>query len=153
LSGEEELQVVAYGDVDLSSVGVYVLLYYAQNKDNLIEIGRRIVAVTHEDVSDNDLSGTYEGTIWDPIESKVKKIHPKGYYECEEVMGYYGLEMKGNFVDLGNNELVLVNGEGYFGRYGASEGDYTLSTLSWTIYLLDPPNDGIEVAVLWRKKE
>ncbi len=68
-------------------------------------------------------------------------------------MGYYDLEMPGRFVDLGGNKLVLLNGEGYFGHYAAYEGSYTLSTLSWTIYLLDPPNEGVEIEILWRKKE
>ena len=150
-SGNRELRVYAVGEVDLSSPGVYVIQYYAQNEDELIEMDQRLIAVTWEDVSGNDLSGTYEGTNWNPVESRVRKVHEDGLYECEEVLGYYDLEMKGSFVDIGDNQLVLVNGEGYFGRYAASEGSYTLSTLVWTIYLVDPPNEGIEIEVLWRK--
>lgn len=152
-SNGEPLQVYAFGEVDVSKVGVYIIRYYAQNKDGLIGKADRIVAVTHHDVSKNDLSATYEGTNWDLVESKVRKIDSLGLYECEEVLGYYNLEMAGRFVDLGNNELVLLAGEGYLGRYAASEGTYTRSTLSWTIHLLDPPNDGIEIEVLWRKKD
>ncbi|MBN1950390.1 MAG: DUF5011 domain-containing protein [Bacteroidales bacterium] len=152
-SGDEELVVYADGEVDLSHPGVYAINYYAQNEDKLIGMGRRIVAVTYEDVSDNDLSGTYEGTNWEPVESKVRKVNENGLYDCEEVMGYYDLEMEGSFVDLGENKLMLIDGEGYFGHYAASGGEYTLSTLSWTIYLLDEPNDGIQIPVIWRKKE
>jgi hypothetical protein len=152
-SGDEELDVFAFGTVDISTVGVYSIVYYAQNQDKLIEMAQRIIAVTSEEVSSKDLSGTYENSNWSLVESKVRKIHEDGLYECEEIMGYYDLKMPGRFVDLGDNKLVLLNGEGYFGRYAAYEGTYTLSTLGWTVYLLDPPNDGIEVEVLWRKKE
>lgn len=151
-SGAKELKIYAFGEVDLSRVGVYAIHYYAENDDQLIEMAQRTIAVSHEDVKENDLSGIYEGTNWDPLETKVKKIHEDGLYECEEVMGYYDLEMPGRFVDLGENDLVLLNGEGYFGKYAAYEGTYTLSTLSWTILLLDPPNEGAEIGVLWRKQ-
>ena len=146
------LQVHTYGNVDVSKIGVYIIKYMAENQDGIIGEADRIVAVTHYDVSDNDLSGSYSGTNWDPVESKVKKINENGLYECEEVLGYYNLKMPGRFVDLGDNELILLAGEGYLGRYAASEGSYTRSTLSWTIHLLDPPNDGIEIEVLWRKQ-
>ena len=129
-SGNEELDVFAYGTVDLSRVGVYSILYYAQNQDKLIEMTQRIIAVTSEDVSSNDLTGTYESSNWSLVESKVKKMNEDGLYECEEVMGYYDMEMPGRFVDLGDNKLVLLNGDGYFGRYAAYEGTYTLSTLA-----------------------
>ena len=151
-SNGEPLQVYAFGDVDVTKTGVYIIHYMAQNGDGITGEADRIVAVTHHDVTGNDLSGTYEGTNWDPVESKVKKIHEKGLYECEEVLGYFDLNMPGRFVDLGNNELVLLAGEGYLGRYASSEGSYTRSTLGWTVSLLDPPNDGIEIEVLWRKK-
>jgi hypothetical protein len=151
-SNGEELAVYPAGEVDLSKIGVYIIRYYAQNADGLVATADRIIAVTHYDVSNNDLSGTYAGTNWDPVESKVKKKDDAGLYECEEVLGYYTLSMPGQFVDLGEGELVLLPGDGYLGRYAASEGEYTLSTLSWTISLLDPPNDGIEIEVLWRKQ-
>jgi hypothetical protein len=151
-SNGKELTVHAFGMPDLSKVGVYLIRYYAENADDLFYITDRVIAVTYEDVTHNDLSGTYEGTNWETVESRVKKVHLQGLYECQEVLGYYDLEMPGRFVDLGNNELVLLNGQGYFGRYAASEGNYTLSTLSWTVSLIDPPNEGIEIEVLWRKK-
>jgi hypothetical protein len=152
-SNGEPLHVYAFGEVDVSKTGVYIIRYLAENGDGLIGEADRIVAVVHHDVSYNDLSGTYEGTNWDLVESKVRKIDTMGLYECDEVLGYYNLKMPGRFVDLGNDELVLLAGEGYLGRYAASEGTYTRSTLSWTIILLDPPNDGIEIDVLWRKKD
>jgi hypothetical protein len=151
-SNGEELTVYPAGAVDLSKIGVYIIRYYAQNSDGLVASADRVVAVTHYDVSGNDLSGTYTGTNWDPVEMKVKKKEVNGLYECEEVLGYFTLSMPGKFVDLGESELVLLPGEGYLGRYAASEGEYTRSTLSWTIGLLDPPNDGIELDVLWRKQ-
>jgi hypothetical protein len=152
VSNDLPLTVYPVGEVDPTKTGVYIIRYYARNSDGLTASADRIVAVTHFDVSSNDLSGTYTGTNWDEIESKVKKKDAAGLYECEEVLGYYTLTMPGRFVDLGENELVLLPGEGYLGRYSASEGSYTRSTLSWTISLLDPPNDGIEIPVIWRKK-
>jgi hypothetical protein len=140
-------------NVDVTKTGVYIITYTAQNADGLIASAQRVVAVTNVDVTNNDLSGTYTGTLWDQVESKVKKIDPKGLYKCSEVMGYPGAIMTGKFVDIGNNKLVLINGEGYFGRYKSSEGTYSLSTLSWTISLIDAPYKGNEIPVIWRKKE
>jgi hypothetical protein len=151
-SNEIPVTVYPVGEVDPANTGVYIIRYYAQNSDGLMATADRIVAVTHFDVSNNDLSGTYTGTNWDPIESKVKKKYAAGLYECEEILGYYSLTMPGRFVDLGENELVLLPGEGYLGRFSASEGSYTRSTLGWTVTLLDPPNDGIEIPVIWKKK-
>lgn len=147
---DKEINVYAYGSVDLSQVGVYSVMYYAENSDGLFSIGERIVAVANRDVSENDLSGKYIGTLWSPlVEMKVEKIDDNGLYKCSEVMGYPGAEMKGRFVDLGSNELVLIHGDGDFGTYASSEGTYTLSSLSWTIGLQDEPYDGIEIPVTW----
>ena len=145
------LTVYDQGEVDLSEVGVYLIRYYAFNQDRLLGIAERIVAVINHDVSGNDLSGTYTTDIWGPVETKVRKIDVNGLYECDDIMGFPGYEIQGKFVDLGNNELVLIHGEGYFGRYNGSEGSYTRSTLSWTIFLIDPPYEGVEIPVLWRK--
>ncbi len=147
----QALTVYDQGEVDLSEVGVYLIRYYAFNQDELLGIAERIVAVTNHDVSGNDLSGTYSADIWSPVETKVRKVDVKGLYKCDDVMGFPGYEIQGKFVDIGNNELVLVHGEGYFGRYSGSEGSYTRSTLSWTIFLIDPPYEGTEIPVLWRK--
>lgn len=150
-SNGEPLIVYASGEVDLTEVGVYIITYYAENSDKIKNTADRIVAVTNDDVSDNDLSGDYSGTIWDPVEAKVKKVDEKGLYESGDVMGFPGFPVPGKFVDLGNGELVLINGEGFFGRYAPSEGTYTRSTLSWTIFLLDDPYEGVDIPVLWRK--
>jgi hypothetical protein len=139
--------------VDLSTPGVYIRTYYAENRDGVSNTAERLVAVTHEDVTDNDLSGNYIGTLWDPVSMEVKKSADKGLYEAEEVMGFPGFEMPGRFVDIGRNELVLLPDEGYFGRYGASEGTYTNRTLSWTIFLIDDPYEGIQLPVTWVKTE
>jgi hypothetical protein len=147
----QPLTVYYSGSVDLSEVGVYLIRYSAENSDGLVGKAERVIAVTNSDVSNNDLSGIYSGTNWDPVESKVKKIDENGLYECEDVLGFPGFEMPGKFVDLGGNELVLLHGDGFFGRYGNSEGTYTRSTLSWTVFLLDPPYEGVEIPVLWRK--
>ncbi len=141
-------------DIDLSTPGVYIISYYAENNEGFSRTAERIVAVTYEDISENDLSGTYEGTLWEPlVTSKVRKISDKGFYKCEEVLGFPGYSMPGKFVDLGDNTLILLPGEGYFGNYDVSEGSYSGRILSWTIIFLDPPNTGIEIPVTWRKIE
>jgi hypothetical protein len=148
----EPLSVYYSGEVDLSEVGVYLIEYSAENSDGLLGRAERIIAVTNSDVSNNDLSGIYTGTNWDPVESKVKKIDENGLYECDDILGFPGFEIEGRFVDLGGSELVLLHGDGFFGRYANSDGTYTRSTLSWTVFLIDPPYEGVEIPVLWRKK-
>jgi hypothetical protein len=150
--GETPLTVYSFGEVDLTKVGVYTIAYWAQNSDGLSEIGERIVSVTISDVSKTNLSGKYEGTLWSPpVQMNVEKISDNGLYTCEEVFGYPDTKMAGKFVDLGNSDLVLLHGKGDFGRYAQSEGSYTLSTLSWTISLIDEPYDGTTISVMWRK--
>lgn len=145
---------ISTNTVDLSTPGVYIRVYYAENSDGVSNTIERLVSVTHEDVTDNDLSGTYVGTLWDPqVTTRVKKINDNGLYEADEVMGFPGFSMPGRFVDIGNNELALLPDEGYFGNYGYSEGRYTNRTLSWTIYLLDAPYEGLELPVTWVKTE
>jgi hypothetical protein len=152
-SGETLLEVTTIGEIDFKNIGVNIIIYSATNADGLSATAQLIVAVRDVDVTNIDLSGTYVGTNWNPMETKVKKIDPKGLYRCTEVMGYPGAKMAGKFVDLGNNKLVLINGEGYFGRYGISEGSYSRSTLVWTISLIDPPYKDLEIPVIWRKKD
>lgn len=147
----EPLTVYYQGEVDLAEVGVYLILYSAYNQDGLLGTAERIVAVTHHDVSGNDLSGTYTTDIWGPVESRIRKIDADGLYESDDVMGFPGIEIEGKFVDLGNSDLELIHGEGYFGRYSGSEGSYTRSTLQWSIFLIDPPYEGVEISVLWSK--
>jgi hypothetical protein len=149
----ESLTVFSAGTADLTKVGVYIIRYYAWNNDGIKNTVDRIIAVTNTDVTNNDLSGNYTGTLWDPVEAKVRKTDAKGLYESEDIMGFPGFPVTGKFVDLGNNELVLINGDGFFGRYAATEGTYTRSTLSWTISLLDNPYEGVELQVLWRKTD
>ena len=141
-------------DVDVSTPGIYILSYYAENSEGFSSIAERIVVVTFEDVTGNDLSGTYTGTLWEPrVESRVTKIDDKGLYKCEEVFGFPGSSMPGRFADLGDNRLVLLPGEGYFGKYDVSEGDYSQRILSWSVKFLDPPYRGLEIPVVWRKTE
>jgi hypothetical protein len=141
-------------DVDITTPGIYILYYYAENNEQFSSIAERIVAVTFEDVTNNDLSGTYTGTLWEPlVESRVTKIDEKGLYKCEEVFGFPGSSMPGRFVDLGDNNLVLLPGEGYFGKYDISEGSYSSRVLSWSVIFLDAPYTGLEIPVVWRKIE
>jgi hypothetical protein len=153
LSNGKPLEVIAVGEVDLTEIGIYTITYYAKNSIGLWSSDERIVAVTWNDVSGNDISGSYTGTNWDPqTEMTVQKIHPDGYYQCTEVMGFPGTTVSGNIVDLGNHELVLVHGEGDFGRFNDGLGAYTLSSLSWPVILLDDPYNGLEVEVFWSKE-
>ena len=152
----EEISVYTYGDTTVhpDKEGLYVVVYYTYNSYDMLGVEYRYISITSEDVTQNDLSGDYTGTIWSPqVEMKVTKLNDKGYYKCGDVMGYPGAEMKGQFVDLGKHKLILLPGEGYFGKFAASEGAYTLSTLSWTIKLISEPYDGIAIDVAWYKNE
>ena len=137
--------------VDITNPGVYIASYYAENTEGFSKTAERIVAVTYEDISENDLSGTYSINVFGPAETRVTRINGKGLYKIDDILGYPGALMPGRFVDIGENKLVLLPGEGYFGNYDASEGSYTKSLLSWSVILLDPPNTGVEVPVTWHK--
>ena len=119
----------------------------------ILQYRLRIVAVTHEDVSSNDLSGTYAGTNWEEVEVAVIRVNEGGLYKMEDIMGFPGYPMPGRFVDLGQEELILLPGEGYFGEYDASVGQYTNRTLSWDVILLTAPYEGYVIPVTWRKVE
>jgi hypothetical protein len=136
----------------LNEPGVYVIRYYAENSEGFSKTAERVVAVTYENVINNDLSGTYSTSLFGTrVTSRVTKINETGLYKSEEVFGYPGVPMPGRFVDLGQNNLVLLPGEGYFGRYDISEGRYTRNALTWTVVLLDEPNTGVSINVTWVK--
>ncbi len=138
---------------DVETPGVYIISYYAENDEGFSKTADRILAVTYEDVANNDLSGDYERNTFGPAEMRITKLDSRGLYKCDDVLGFPGAPMPGQIVDLGNNRLALLPGEGYFGKYDVSEGSYTKRTVSWTVILLDPPNEGIEVPVSWLKSE
>lgn len=138
---------------DVTTPGVYIITYYAENDEGFSKTADRILAVTYEDVTGNDLSGDYESNLFGPATMRITRLDPKGYYKCDDVLGYPGAPMPGKIVDLGNNRLVLLPGEGYFGNYDVSEGSYSKRTVSWSVILLDPPNEGIQVPVTWLKSE
>jgi hypothetical protein len=138
---------------DVTTPGVYILTYYAENDEGFSKTADRILAVTNEDVTDNDLSGDFESSTFGPVEMRITRVDSRGLYKCEDVLGFPGAPMPGRIVDIGENSLVLLPGEGYFGRFDISEGSYTSRTVSWTVILLDPPNTGIEIPVTWVRSE
>lgn len=157
-AGDEEVKLHVYNDtaVHVDEVGLYVVLYYAYNDDGIFGYDYRYVAITNKNIPDTvDFTGDYTCYYYSTsgYEMHVSKLNDKGYYKCEEVMGYPGTEMPGVFVNLGKHELALLPGEGDFGDYSASLGSYTLSTLTWTIELEDDSYDGYSVDVYWYKSE
>lgn len=150
--GKYPLEVYTVGEADLSEAGVYTIAYYAQNSDGLWSTAERIVAVAYTDISNNNLAGRYEGRNFDiKFEMVVTKIHEKGLYGSNDIMGFEGAEMQGQFVDLGNHELVLIHGEGDFGAFADADGEYTLSSLKWTVKLIDAPYNGLELPIYWSR--
>lgn len=138
---------------DVTAPGVYIIQYYAENDEGFSKTAERVLAVTFESVINNDLSGTFQRNAFGPAEMTLTKIDAKGLYKCSDVLGFPGLPMPGRIVDLGKNQLALLPGEGYFGRYDVSEGSYTKQAISWSVIFLDPPNQGIEISVTWIKTE
>jgi len=153
VNGSEVIVYYYYNYVDVTTPGVYSVIYYAENAEGFSSTALRIVAITHEDVSSNDLSGTYAGTNWEEVEIPVIRVNAGGLYKMEDIMGFPGYPMPGRFVDLGQEELILLPGEGYFGEYDASVGQYTNRTLSWDVILLTAPYEGYVIPVTWRKVE
>jgi hypothetical protein len=153
VNGSEVAVYYLYNYVDITVPGVYTVIYYAENAEGFSSTAERIVAVTHEDVSFNDLSGTYSGTLWDRVESSVIRVDEGGLYKMEDILGFPGYAMPGRFVDLGQEELIVLPGEGYFGKYDSSMGTYTRRTLSWDVKLLTAPYEGYIIPVTWRKVE
>jgi hypothetical protein len=153
VNGSEVAVYYLYNYVDITVPGVYSVIYYAENGEGFSATALRIVAVTHEDISSNDLSGTYAGTNWDEVQVAVIRISEGGLYKMEDIMGFPGYSMPGRFVDLGKEEIILLPGEGYFGQYDASVGKYTRRTLTWDVILLTAPYEGYVIPVTWRKVE
>lgn len=137
--------------VDMSKTGVYVIKYWAQNKEYMSKIGQRIVAVTDGSIKNNDLSGTYYNDMWGYEEMKVRALNDKGYYEASEILGHPAYSMSGNLVDIGKGNVVLLQGEGSLGRYAMTEGDYTSNVLSLDLYFLDPPVEDLTLNIVWKK--
>lgn len=138
-------------DVDTSKVGIYFIIYYAENKEGFSKTAERIVAVTDGDIRNNDISGLYVNKLWGEVFSNIEKIKEEGLYNCEDVMGYPDYKMPGQVVDLGDSKLALLPGKGFFGKYQLSYGQYSDSTLTWIIELTDDPYKGVKIPVVWFK--
>ena len=155
--GDKEFDVASrtMEPVNPNREGVYIYEYFAKNDEGIVSKGRRIVAVTTEDVSDNeDLSGKYiVNGFGVAIEARVKRKNNIGWYSCSEVLGYPGVEVKGEFVDIGDGVLYILPGESYFGKYDLHKGNYTFTTLSWDILFIEEPNDGVIIPVTLTKSE
>ncbi len=150
----KELEVTVAGDqVDTSTPDVYTITYTATNSDGFSKTVSRTVVVTLLDVSqtETDLSGTYTGGFSGTAENSVKKVNENGLYSASEVFGYPGYTTSGQFVDIGNGNLILLLGDSAFGRYDKWTGSYDASTLNWVISLIDPPNVGVQIPVSWSK--
>jgi hypothetical protein len=145
----ESIPVTAVpADVDTSSPGVYIFQYVATSPDGLTSIARRVVAVTHNDVAGNDLTGKYftvNSLGWPAVESTIKKIEENGLYEISDVLGYPGVEVAGEVVDLGNNQLVLLPGDSFLGEYGTDNGVYDSRNLYYSVNLLEEPYEGLSI--------
>ncbi len=153
VQGKDVGYIVINKYYDIETPGVYIITYYAENNEGFSKTADRILAVTYEDVTGNNLSGDFESNTFGPVEMRITRLDSRGLYKCEDVLGFPGAPMPGRIVDIGNNSLVLLPGEGYFGKFDISEGSYTSRTVSWTVILLDPPNTGIEIPVTWIRSE
>lgn len=152
----KKISSVDYGqDVDLSTPGVYYRYYAAENAEGIVSTTRRVIAVTYRAVHENDLSGTYETSRWaEGIQTQVQKKDKNGLYVCQDVFGYPEAGVKGEFVDLGKanngtNYLVLLNGDGYFGKYIGGRGTYAGAYLNWPLVLTEIEGEP-EFSILWR---
>ena len=155
--GDKEFDVTSrtLEPVNPNKEGVYIYEYFAENDEGIVSKGRRIVAVTTEDVRNNeDLSGKYVTYGFGvAVEAKVKKKNDIGWYSCSEVLGYPGVEVNGEFVDIGDGVLYILPGDSYFGKYDLYKGNYTFTSLSWDILFIEPPNDGVLIPVTLIKSE
>ncbi len=155
---DKEVRIVALrpDSINTQEANVYVIYYFAQNDDGIISEGRRIVAITHEPIRESNLEGKYRTSTsygWPAVEAKVRKKNDAGWYSCTEILGFPGVETKGEFVDIGRGELYLLPGESFFGDYDISDGDYTFTSLSWSVFLIDDPYAGIEIPVVLIKTD
>lgn len=152
---DKEVEVQAGGDeVNTDSVGAYFRVYVASNAERIQSSAIRTIAITHRDVSQTDLSGVYEtDQFGQRVQMRVVKNDEKGYYECEDVLGFPGAEMPGEFTDLGLGQLQLVPGEGDFGSYASTRGSHTPNTLTFEIEFEEEPNEGLTVTVSWFRED
>jgi hypothetical protein len=151
----KEVDVDTSGNsVNTDSVGAYFRYYTASNAQRIQSSAIRTVAITHKEVSETDLSGVYETVQFGQlVKMRVVKENEKGYYECEDILGFPGSEMPANFADLGLGQLQLVPGEGDFGNYAPTRGTHTPNTLTFDIELLDEPNAGLLITVTWFRED
>jgi hypothetical protein len=148
----ESVNVFSLGTVNLAKEGIYIISYFAENSDGLSNTARRIVAVREHEPTNIDLTGKYETSQFGSlVEMKVTQEDTAGYYKCSDIMGFPGVEVEGYFVDFGENDLILVQGDSDFGRYASAEGAYSTSALIWSIEFLDEPNEGVTLDVVWSK--
>lgn len=133
----KSLDVKVSGTVDTSTPGVYMLTYSATNKDGYDASKSRTVLVTSEDISNVDLSGSYQGAGFGSDVVTVTK-EAEGKYYCNKALAS-GNNLGVTFYHLGGNALVIPDQASPFGNVNTtSAGASAMLTpggFQWTIFV------------------
>ncbi|MBL3656869.1 immunoglobulin-like domain-containing protein [Fulvivirga sediminis] len=123
--GENQLEVTSSGSVDSDTPGLYTITYTATNSDGYDGSAQRVIAVTEEDVSSEDLSGPYL--------SGSRSVN----YEQRASGLYYGENLwadsngvSGYFLHTEGSTILVPQQDSPFGAYtgsGTINGDGTIS--------------------------
>lgn len=84
--GDSDIEVKVTGSVDVSTPGVYVLRYVAENKDGYSSVDYRYVGVISDAAWGGDISGTYKRNAGAFGVSKVTRIKDN-LYQTDNVGG------------------------------------------------------------------
>lgn len=138
-AGGTTLEVEKSGSVDSGTPGVYTLTYTAVNDDGYSSSQTRTVLVTSENISDVDLSGSYEGTsaTFGTSTATVTKLG-NGYYRCDKALASSN-NIPVEFFHLGGDDIIVPGTSTSFGLVNSTAED-TNATLTengfqWTLFV------------------
>jgi len=139
----EQLETTSTVDTDVP--GVYQVNYTVSTINELDQESTvtvsRLVSVTDGDVSDIDLSGSYnrDGNLANPLVT-VTKVKD-GVFQSDNMRGSATFIFAGRIFCIGNNNLVVPVTNSPFGRL-EGVGTITGTGYNYTLTFLDPPNTG-----------
>lgn len=152
VEGETPIAVEVVNNVDNQNVGLYTIVYSAENQDGfLASVSRTVAVIPEEETAGLDLSGTYYSAASD-LESTITKRAEGLYYASNMLGGGYTSVIPGYFICVKVEEVIIPVQSSPFGRFlGDGEYDEGTDTFSWTLNLIDQPG-GLSVSSSWEKQ-
>jgi len=137
--GDQDLTVTTSGEVDVNTVGIYDLVYSAENKDGFEgTITRTVAVLPSEEMPNVNIAGHYANTGTFNYVATITKLAP-GFYLADNIWGMNSAAVIASYIlTVNGRDLILPENEA--GDYGRVQGSAIIDdagNLTYVVSLLD----------------